>query len=221
MRLGKKFHVRGSAHGQKVTVCHWEADPETSTWKIVHPRAQKFGVGEIDIYFIYYFVSILMIILYYYYMLDLWHHYGISTIVNSPCLFTPCFQIRDTVHHVWWHSIVFLAHSLVVNLWENFWGLLSLLSKLKQRCAGGDCSDDRRRQLSGIVRSGELHVLQEAAGCCGILTLVILCCVLSYDLLKCSSTSRDIVSFEKDPSELFVVFLSCQICLRKCWEQIS
>lgn len=154
-------------------------------------------------------------------MLYLWHHYGISTIVNSPCLFTPCFQIRDTVHHVWWHSIVFLAHSLVVNLWENFWGLLSLLSKLKQRCAGGDCSDDRRRQLSGIVRSGELHVLQEAAGCCGILTLVILCCVLSYDLLKCSCTSRDIVSFEKDPSELFVVFLSCQICLRKCWEQIS
>lgn len=95
-----------------------------------------------------------------------------------PCLFTPCFQIRDTVHHVWWHSIVFLAHSLVVNLWENFWGLLSLLSKLKQRCAGGDCSDDRRRQLSGIVRSGELHVLQEAAGCCGILALVVLCCVL-------------------------------------------
>ena len=51
-------------------------------------------------------------------MLYLWHHYGISTIVNSPCLFTPCFQIRDTVHHVWWHSIVFLAHSLVVNLWD-------------------------------------------------------------------------------------------------------
>ena len=61
MRLGKKFHVRGSAHGQKVTVCHWEADPETSTWKIVHPCAQMFGVGEIDIHFIYYFVSIRMI----------------------------------------------------------------------------------------------------------------------------------------------------------------